>query len=180
MSWTKEERIFCVTSYLERKSFKTVQAKYHRKFNFNNYPQKSQICRWAHKFQATVSVDNLDKKSEAPRSSRKPTVRSADNVNAVRDSVARSPKKSIRRRSKALGLSRAWVQRIMIKDLQLYPYRIQIEHKLTAADMAKPVVMCRCFENNIEEDPDFLDDVWFSNEAHFLLCGHVNNKNNVF
>ena len=43
MPWTKEENIFCVTTYLETKSFKTVQAKFRRKFNFNNYPQKSPI-----------------------------------------------------------------------------------------------------------------------------------------
>uniref|UniRef100_UPI00358E2E41 uncharacterized protein n=1 Tax=Myxine glutinosa TaxID=7769 RepID=UPI00358E2E41 len=180
MPWTKEEKLFCVTTYLETKSFKTVQAKFRRKFNFNNYPQKNQVYRWAHTFQATGSVNNLNKKAETPSSGRKLTARSPDNVNAVRPSVGRSPKRSIRRRSQEQGLSRASVQRILIKDLQLYPYKIQIKHKLTPADMAKRVVMCRWFENKIEEDPDFLDDVWFSDEAHFLLCGHVNSKNNVF
>ena len=97
MPWTKEEKIFCVTTDLETKSFKTVQAKYRRKFNFNNYPQKSQIYRWTHKFQATGSVHNLNKKSATPRSGRKLTARCPDNVNAVRDSVAMCPKKSIRR-----------------------------------------------------------------------------------
>ena len=180
MPWTRGEKIFCVTNYLETKSFKTVQAKYRRKFNFNNYLQKSQIYRWTHKFQATGSVNSLDKKSAIPRYGRKLTARCPDNVNAVRDSVARSPKKSIRRRNQEMGLSRASVQRIMIKDLQLYPYRIQIKHKLTPADMAKRAVMCRWFENKIEEDPDFLDDVWFSDEAHFLLRGKVNSKTIVF
>ena len=52
-----------------------------------------QIYCWTHKFQATGSVNNLNKKSAAPRSGRKLTVRRPDNVNAVRDSVARSPKK---------------------------------------------------------------------------------------
>jgi len=28
--------------------------------------------------------------------------------------------------------------------------------------------------------PDFLDNVWFSDEAHFLLSGHVNSKNNIW
>ena len=70
MPWTREEKIFCVT-YLETKSFKTVQANFHRKFNFNNYPQESQIYHWVHKFQATGSINNLNKKAENPRSSRK-------------------------------------------------------------------------------------------------------------
>ncbi|KAK7112966.1 hypothetical protein V1264_012336 [Littorina saxatilis] len=130
MPWTKEQKVFCVTTYLETKSFKTVQAKYRRKFHINNYPQKSQIYRWVHKFKATGSVNNINKKAETPKSGRKLTVRSPDSVNAVRDSVGRSPKKSIRRRSQELGISRSSVQRILIKDLHLYPYRIQIKHKL--------------------------------------------------
>ena len=44
MSWTREEKIFCITPYLEIKSFKTVQAKSRRKFKFNNYPpQKTNL-----------------------------------------------------------------------------------------------------------------------------------------
>ena len=43
MSWTTNQRTFCVSTYLETKSFKPVQAKYRRKFDFNKIPQKSQI-----------------------------------------------------------------------------------------------------------------------------------------
>ena len=46
--------------------------------------------------------------------------------------------------------------------------------------MQKRVEMCHWFQNTIECDPDFLNHVWFSNEAHFMLSGHVNSKNNVF
>ena len=69
---------------METKSFKTVVGKFRRKFNFNNYPQKSQIYRWVHKFQATGSVDNLTKKVENPRSGKKLIPRCPDNMDAVR------------------------------------------------------------------------------------------------
>ena len=55
MPWTREEKIFCVTTYLETKSFKIVQEK-----EVNNYPRKSQIYRWVIKFQATKPVNNLN------------------------------------------------------------------------------------------------------------------------
>lgn len=170
----------CVTAYLETKSFKSVQAKFRREFNFNNYPHKFQITRWVNKFKATGSLNKLSKKAEQSTSGRKLTARCPENVDAVRDSVGRSPKKSIRRRSQEMGLSRASVHRILKKDLNLYPYRIQIMQKLTPADMKKRVMMCQWFETKIEEDSDFLDNVWFSDEAHFSLCGHVNSKNSVF
>jgi len=64
-----------------------------------------------------------------------------------------------------------------VVDLNLYPYRIQIKHKLTDVDKAKRVTMCQWFMDIVE---DFLDNVWFSDEAHFTLYGHVNSKNNLF
>ena len=61
------------------------------------------------------------------------TARYPDNIDAVRHSIRRRLKKSLRRRSQELGLSRASLQRILKKDIQLYPYTIQINHKLTPA-----------------------------------------------
>lgn len=40
--------------------------------------------------------------------------------------------------------------------------------------------MCQWVCDNIDDVPDFLDKIWFSDEAHFLLSGHVNSENNIF
>jgi len=45
--------------------------------------------------------------------------------------------------------------------------------------MRKRVIMCQWFCDKIDAVPDFFDNVWFSDEAHFLLSGHVNSKNNI-
>ena len=108
------------------------------------------------------------------------TARSPQNVDAVIDSVGQSPKKSFWRCSQKLGLSRSSIHRILKNDLQLYPYKIQIKQTLTQSDMAKRVEMCLWFESKIEENPDFLQNVWFSDEAHLSLSGHINSKNFVF
>ena len=73
-----------------------------------------------------------------------------------------------------------FVHRILKNDLQLYPYRIQIKQTLTQNDKVKRVEMSRWFENKIEEMPDFLQNVWFSDEAVLPLPGYVNSKNSVF
>jgi len=62
----------------------------------------------------------------------------------------------------------------------MYPVRIQIKQKLTPDDMRKRVIMCQWFCDKIDAVSDFLDNVWFSDEAHFMLSGHVNSKNNIF
>ena len=46
--------------------------------------------------------------------------------------------------------------------------------------MAKHAAMCEWFCDTIEDNADFLDHVWFSDEAHFLLSWYVNSKNNVY
>ena len=57
MPFTREEKIFCLATYLETKSFKTVEAKLCRKFNLTIILPKSQIYCWVHKFQATGSIN---------------------------------------------------------------------------------------------------------------------------
>ena len=91
------------------------------------------------------------------------------NVAGVRDSVVHSTCKSVRRRSQELGINRESVPRFLIADLHMYPYRIQIKQQLTPDDMRKRVIMCQWFCDKIDAVPDFLDNVWFSDEAHFLF-----------
>ena len=55
-----------------------------------------------------------------------------------------------------------------------------MKQKLTQADKDKKVVMCQWLCEKIDEGPDFLDDLWFSDETHFLLSGHVDSKNCIF
>ena len=92
MPWTREEKVLCVTSYLETKSFSTVQAKFRKNIIFNNYPQKSDFFSWVRKFQAPGSVNNLKKKAHNPRFCRKWTTKYPDSVDLVRDSVGSNPK----------------------------------------------------------------------------------------
>ena len=81
--------------------------------------------------------DNQQSQQESrnPRSGRKLTARCPDNVNVVRDSVRNSLKSPFKDVPKIFGLSHASLHRMLKKDLQLYPYRIQIKNKLTPADM---------------------------------------------
>ncbi len=182
MPWTVREKTFSVEAYLETKSVTTAQARFRKEYKSRHYPCKSIILKWTQKFRKKGTVLNLNSKSvdRDTHSGRPASARTPEKIDAVRDSVARSPKKSLRRRSQDLGIPRESMRRILLKDLRLYPYRIQVKHKLTQADMDKRVVMCQWFCDEIEDNPDLLDDVWFSDEAHFLLSGHVNSKNNIF
>ena len=182
MPWTTEQNIFIVEAYFRRNSIHAAQLQFKERFGCREFPVHSMIYRGVNKFRTHGTVHNLNRKdtnrqshSGRPKSSRTP-----HNVAAVRDSVVHSPSKSVRRRSQELGINRESVRRILIADRHMYLYRIQIKQKFTSDDMRKRVIMSQWFCDKIDAVPDFLDNVWFSEEAHFLLSGHVNSKNNVF
>ena len=171
MPRTTEQKMFIVEAYFRKKSIHAAQLQFKERFGCREFPVHSMIYRWVNKFRTRGTVHYLNRKdtnrqshSGRPKSSRTP-----HNVAAVRDSVVHSTSKSVRRRSQELGINRESVPRFLIADLHMYPYRIQIKQQLTPDDMRKRVIMCQWFCDKIDAVPDFLDNVWFSDEAHFLF-----------
>ena len=113
------------------------------KFNLNNYPQKSQIYRWAHKYQAKASIYSLNKKVKDTRSG-KMFWKCGYGERVCR----KESEKTFWRRSQELAISRASLKRILKKNLQLYPYRIQIKHILTPSDMEFLVTVIIHYHSN--------------------------------
>ena len=147
MPWTTEQKIFIVEAYFRENSIHAAQLQFKKRFRCREFPVHSMIYRWVNKFRTHGTVLNLNRKdtnrqshTERPKSSR-----ALSKVAAVRDSVVRSPGKSLRRRSQELGINRESVRRILTSDLNMNPYRIQIKQKLTPDDMKKRVIMCHCF-----------------------------------
>ena len=64
MPWTREEKYFASLLIWRQNHSKLCKKIFTISLTFNNYLQKSQIDRWVHKFQATGSVNNLNKKAE--------------------------------------------------------------------------------------------------------------------
>ena len=142
MAWTYEEKAFCVEAYFETKSIVAVQAQFRRRYQCRQCPRHKCIYEWIKKFRTHGIILNLNAKGNRETHSGRPrTSRTPENTAAARDSVVRSPSKSLRLRSQELGIERESV-RILITDLHLYPYQIQIKHKLTPDDMRKRVTMC--------------------------------------
>ncbi|XP_076039237.1 uncharacterized protein LOC143024328 [Oratosquilla oratoria] len=65
-TWTTKQKVFCVKTYYKTKSFKTVQAKHRRLFNFNYYPNKSKISKWVRNFETYGSVEDRRKARKSP------------------------------------------------------------------------------------------------------------------
>jgi len=135
--WTNEQKIFIVEAYFRKNSIHAAQLQFKDWFGCREFPVHSMIYRWVNKFRTHWTVHNLNCKdtNRQSHSGWLKSSRTPHNIAAVRDSVLHSPSKSVCRRSQELGINRESVQIILIADLHMYPYRIQINQKLTPDDM---------------------------------------------
>ena len=160
-------------AYLATKSLIQTQRQFRRDFPGRNAPTRVTILRLLDKFRETGSVQNKNKgHSGRPRSAR-----TDPNIDNVREHLARSPRKSTRRLSQETDLSRTSIMRIMHQDLHMFPYKIQIVQAQTATNKAERLAFCQSISRRIEDHPNIMDLIFFSDEAHFHLSGHVNKQN---
>ena len=121
MPWSMEQKIFCVKTYYETKSFQIVQARFRRKFSFNKFPNRSQIFKLVKKFETHGTYGDRRVTGSSP-SGPPITIRTPDNVTRVQESVGRSPSKSLRRRTSGactLGLFSTYYFWFEDKQLQI-------------------------------------------------------------
>ena len=69
------------------------------------------------------------------------------------------------------------MRRIIHDDLKLFPYKVQILQAQTQANKTERYEFGQKINERIENDPQLLDCLLFSDEAHFHLSGHVNRQN---
>jgi len=83
-------------------------------------PSVHAITTWINNFEETGSA--VEKKGGSVK-----TVRTPQNIDAVRASFEESPRRSAVRHSKKVGLSESSVRRILHLDLHFHPYKILVD-----------------------------------------------------
>jgi hypothetical protein len=135
-----QQRIFCVEQFVLSKLIVSVQREFRRKFGDDRQrgavPSRKIIGQWVCQWRETGSV-------EVKARTRQNTVRSSENIQRVRITLERSPRRSVRRHSQLLNLSDRSVRRILHHDLHFHSYKLQIVQELTAAHKALRVRCCQ-------------------------------------
>ena len=127
--WSLEMRTFTVEAYLRTNSYVSAMAKFEQKFNIGKTPGKSVIVKWVKKFREEGTVRDL--RSPTPGRNTNSGCRkilNEEDIDNIRFSVEKSPKKSIRRRAQELGLGRTTMHNAMRSDLRLLnnPYSLTV------------------------------------------------------
>lgn len=139
-------------------------------------PTEKTIMDTVNKFNLYGTVLNVHK----GHSGRPRTARTPDEVERVQDHFLDAPSTSMRSAGYELDMSRSSIHRIVKSDLKLFPYKIQIFQQLSAGNIATRLAFGRRMIRWLATDKLKADKIWFSDEAHFWLTGHVNKQNHRF
>ena len=101
------------------------------------------------------------------------TVRTLENVEAIKASIQQSPKRSARKHAMALGISSRSLRRILHADLRLHPYKMMMGQELSERDANR-----RAISAEILEQVPAAAVLLSCDEAHFHISGAV--KKNCF
>lgn len=169
---TVEERVKIIKFYYKNgdsavSTFRALRADYGR----HNRPTQQTISNTVRKFEETGSVIDI------ARPVHHRNIRSAENIAVVAQSVEEDPNLSIPRRAQHLGLSYGSLWRILHLDLHLHPYKIQLTQELKPQDHTQRRMYANWVIEQQAIDNDFSNKIFFSDEAHFSLCGYVNKQN---
>ena len=127
--YTIEQSVQIIKIYYQnnesvRKTFRALGEFYGR----NNRPAESTIRRLVSKFQSSGTVTDMI----VPVRQRNAC--SEANIAAANESVPENPNLSVPRRSEESGISQTSTWRILRKDLDLHPYKIQLTQELKPND----------------------------------------------
>lgn len=169
-----EDRVFLAITYYERQHNITETLRgWSTKHKNRAKPATTTVKALIQRFERTGSVaDDKDLLKTAERTARTP-----DNIDAVKDAIEENPNLSIRSISRNLDLSSSSVQRILRKDLGIFPYKIQVGQRLERSDIERRFNFANEICQLIDEEGFDLNKIIFSDEAHFYLDGYVNRQN---
>ncbi|KAI6661966.1 hypothetical protein LOD99_9635 [Oopsacas minuta] len=100
-----------------------------------------------------------------------------NNIEKVKRKLADSPHRSSRRLSRELQLSRTTVRRILVDDLNLFSFKIQILQKQSTVQKEKRLAFAKLIAGKVEKKEIDIGNIDWSDEAHFHISGHVNKQN---
>ena len=168
MQLTTDQRVFIVTEWSRSGSLQQVAAAFHERFPDRNVPAKSTLWRNIRKYQQEGTSLNLNK----GRSGRRRTVRSEENVAAVRRAIQENPQVSMRRNGQAI--SKSSFHRIVRQEMRWYPYRMLCRHQLRPGDPARRLQYSRWLLDHGER---FLENIVIGDESSFFMNGRVFSHN---
>lgn len=169
---TNQEKIHILKTYWKSENSTDVITTWPQFFN-SDPPHRNTIYALRDKFNATGSV--LD----APRSGRPISVSTQENIDSVGQFFVEQPQTSAVSASRQLDIPRTSLRRL-IRTAGLKCYHPRLVHGLIEDDGDRRLQFCELFKNQLNETPELLDHIIWTDESTFKLSGHINRHNCVY
>ncbi|KAF2344937.1 Protein of unknown function DUF4817 [Trinorchestia longiramus] len=168
MQLTNEQRVFVVTTWISTRSIKRVQALFAQHFTGRRLPCKDTIWKNTNKYQQEGTSRNLNKGC----SGRKRTARSEEHVKNVQNLLLQTLRVLVERNG--LPLTKSSFNRIVVCDLHLYPYKIQVRYQLLETNFPSRRLFAEWLLN---KHARFMEKFVIGDKVAFFMNGKVNTQN---
>ena len=163
--------MFLVLEYEKNNDIRHIRYLFREKFGRNRpVPGRMLIPRLHRKFKTEGTVHRIERKIEGGYK----VDQKRETAQQISDYFKDRPTASVRSASRALGVKKTSLHRVLRKKLNVRPYKIQSLHHLKPSDPAKRVSFAK---DMLEISCDVTDKIFFSDESTFSLCGTVNTQN---
>ena len=176
LALSNDKRTKVVKFYLETKSVISAQRKFKRHFSVRTAPTRKTTLNLTEKCLAQGTIENKKKGKCGPKT----TFSTSETVKTLEHAVGKTPKILVRRLALQPNLSRPTTHRLLKNTLSLTPYKISVHHSITEADCEERLAFCTWLKQKCDMSNRFINNIWFSDEAHFHLHGQVNRQNYRF
>lgn len=149
-----------------------VRRMFNEQYRQNGTPiSVSTVSRTISHFENHRTVANL------PKTGRPPTATNDEIQIDVAQDIVENPRLSCKEVAAMNNISKTSAWRILKKKLKFHPYKVHIVHELLFGDAERRIVFCETMMQRINNDPHYLRNIVFSDEATFQLNGNVNSQN---
>ena len=163
-----QRKAACVQKYIQTESIVATQRWYRTTYG-GTAPGETSIKRWHRRFSQNGTVADL------PRSGR-PRIRDED-VRRIEQAFHDNPRLSTRNAERALQIPRSTIRDVLKKKLKMFPYKISFLQQLLPNDYRQRLQWAKHCRREIRIDPNYLSQIFFSDECIFHTNGVVNKHN---
>lgn len=132
--------------------------------------KKNAVFRTVERYRMTGSVKNR------PRLGRPRTATSEEKKLDILLAIEENPKQSTNQLALDYEIDQKSVRTILHTE-NMHPYKVNIVQELFDFDCDRRLEFCEILSRKIEENPDFVNNIVFSDEATFTLHGTINKQN---
>lgn len=152
------------------RSYSEVQNLFNDSFPNRNPIARSTVASTINRFLTHGTVSDL------PRSGRPPSATNEDSSVEVLQSFVENPHETLRSAAAKHDMSHPSVLKVLHKS-GFKPYKLTLHQELNEDDFDRRLEFCETMMNKLDLKQILLNNIVFSDEATFMLNGHVNKHN---